>query len=65
MTIEEATKEAAVQLGQSIYLSECSNSPGIRAIHSKKSDMLSTLLYAIENQRATMHGAERGTHDNQ
>lgn len=48
MKFEEAIKKAKVELSQAIYLSECSESKGIRTINSNKADFLSSLIYLAE-----------------
>ena len=48
MKFEETIKKAKVELSQAIYLSECSESKGIRTINSNKADFLSSLIYLAE-----------------
>ena len=48
MKFEEAIKKAKVELSQAIYLSECSESKGIRTINFNKADFLSSLIYLAE-----------------
>lgn len=43
-SVEQAKKE----LYNASYLAECADNPGIRAIYSKKADMLNNLIYCTE-----------------
>lgn len=46
--IPKALEQAQKELNTANYLSECSNNAGIRAIYSKRADMLSTLIYYVK-----------------
>ena len=50
MTIPEAIKELKDQIRLTNYLSQCSESPGIRAIYQKKGEFLVTILSAIKEE---------------
>lgn len=47
-SINRALEQAKKELDTANYLSECSNNAGIRAIYSKRADMLSTLIYYVK-----------------
>ena len=46
--IERAIEQAQKECASAIFLSECGDNPGIRAIYSKRADMLSTLIYCAK-----------------